>query len=748
MTATDKTEKKKTKQVAGAAAAASKAKAAKTTKATKATKAAKAQTPQESSPSSSDKDKSAQSKPKVFRFEGSISSDTFKVSKSFDLGGVNILNRKPLDTKAALDKIQRRRETHNRVERKRRDCINQLVDDLTKLLPPEHLEGATSKCHRVNVLRGAVAHIKHLSESNETLSKSIQAINGDNPLAIPLPMKQEYTANESRPRSSLSMDVDMSGNDDDDDDEDMDEDLSSTQGGNAKSRSISPSSVSSTAQSVSSSAVRNMVPPPVIITDAPSPSVEHDPLQNTSAPADAFSLDSRPRSNSFASSVGDQPSPKNAYPSSPNFPPSPISPSTGTFDSGENHADKNLGSGMDQQRLTPFMGHSPSPSPSLPPISSLANLQLQSPSGHMNESTGEDHSLPTARSGPSSTAISGRGHRGAGTLPPLTIPEPHHLHPSYHHGGAPSSSTGSNGSNNSNRNSLTLSPRSADHPPISPFMLSPLQPRSPPTATLSISPGSSPLPNWTYNGSSSPQMYPSHGSPFAHPYPPPYGYPYPGPMDPSYPPAYSQHYSHHAQQYQQQQQQPQLVQTKQKPQRDTKHHARHKSLQPESIFIQEEPWNVQRKRSTSSASGRAAKQTAAAALEKKKAADVAVEADIPLSPTGSVTSMSSLTTGQNPKKRMQVDSHGEDVGEDEETPKRTKQGTQERVEGTHQRDSGVLIAVVEKDDVKVNTQTSAVSKDVDRAVAKTDMATVAADEDAAHALAFLARAGTSTVPEC
>ncbi|KAI8601152.1 hypothetical protein EDD21DRAFT_297552, partial [Dissophora ornata] len=82
-----------------------------------------------------------------------------KTTKSFDLAGVNILNRKPLDTKTALDKLQRRRETHNRVERKRRDCINQLIDDLTKLLPPKHLEEATSKCHRVNVLRGAVNHI-------------------------------------------------------------------------------------------------------------------------------------------------------------------------------------------------------------------------------------------------------------------------------------------------------------------------------------------------------------------------------------------------------------------------------------------------------------------------------------------------------------------------------------------------------------------------------------------------------------
>ncbi|KAG0071664.1 hypothetical protein BGZ90_012171 [Linnemannia elongata] len=52
--------------------------------------------------------------------------EEFKTCKGYDVGGVNILNKKPLDSKTALDKITRRRETHNRVERRRRDCINQV----------------------------------------------------------------------------------------------------------------------------------------------------------------------------------------------------------------------------------------------------------------------------------------------------------------------------------------------------------------------------------------------------------------------------------------------------------------------------------------------------------------------------------------------------------------------------------------------------------------------------------------------
>ncbi|KAF9581426.1 hypothetical protein BGW38_001549, partial [Lunasporangiospora selenospora] len=53
------------------------------------------------------------------------SPEQFKTCKAYDVGGVNILNKKAVDSKTALDKIRRRRETHNRVERRRRDCINQ-----------------------------------------------------------------------------------------------------------------------------------------------------------------------------------------------------------------------------------------------------------------------------------------------------------------------------------------------------------------------------------------------------------------------------------------------------------------------------------------------------------------------------------------------------------------------------------------------------------------------------------------------
>ncbi|KAF9932694.1 hypothetical protein FBU30_007536 [Linnemannia zychae] len=584
---------------------------------------------------------SAPKTPKVFRFEGSISSESFKTSKSFDLAGVNILNRKPLDTKTALDKLQRRRETHNRVERKRRDCINQLIDDLTKLLPPKHLEETTSKCHRVNVLRGAVSHIKFLNESNEALAKSIRSIKGDD---FPLDLSTLSSKNESDPATSMDIDGDddnkaIKGEDDSDGEQTPDRATTAT------SRSGSPDSSVSTSNSPKTSPNR-MAPPPVIITDAPSPSAEKTQPLNV----DPFSAESRQRSNSFVSSVSDLGSPRSPFTNS-TFPPSPTSPSmfghSGQFPAGEECVDSKTWEQQQQQQLSPFLKHSPSPSPSLPPISSLSNMHIHSPAHHPTD--GSVDSQPQGVAGTNlSSSFSGRSHRGPVILPPLMIPEPHHLHPSYQQSSANSTSSGAKSSGTgSNRSSLTLSPNPSEQPPISPFMLSPLLPRSPSIGpTSSISPGNSPHPRWAYDGTPSPQPHPSLGSPFGPPpHSPGYGFNYPTHPD-------------HSQAAQAAAEAATAQQQKSK----TIHHERHKSLQPEPIFIQEEPWNTQRKRSTSSASGKASKGPG----NKKKAAVTPVEEDGP--------STIVYPSSPNPKKRAQIaPGHEAAAAGPEEASKRTKQ---------------------------------------------------------------------------
>ncbi|KAI1298776.1 hypothetical protein EDD11_006746 [Mortierella claussenii] len=112
------------------------------------------------------------------------SPEQFKTCKAYDVGGVNILNKKPVDSKTALDKIKRRRETHNRVERRRRDCINQLIDELTALLPKDD-DDSQSKCHRVNVLRTAVAHIQNLTQQNQNLNQQLEALQTGKPMPPP-----------------------------------------------------------------------------------------------------------------------------------------------------------------------------------------------------------------------------------------------------------------------------------------------------------------------------------------------------------------------------------------------------------------------------------------------------------------------------------------------------------------------------------------------------------------------------------
>ncbi|KAG0056614.1 hypothetical protein BGZ89_002071 [Linnemannia elongata] len=627
--------------------------ATKTTKAKPGPKSTTASTPSAAAAGGdTSKAKSTPKTPKVFRFEGSISSESFKTSKSFDLAGVNILNRKPLDTKTALDKLQRRRETHNRVERKRRDCINQLIDDLTKLLPPKHLEETTSKCHRVNVLRGAVSHIKFLNESNEALTKSIRSIKGDD-FSLDLPQESSKGGDADR---GMSMDVD--GEDDDDaikGEGDSDDDRMPGQATATMSRSGSPSSsITSTPSSPKVSPTRRMAPPPVIITDAPSPSAD----KAQSMTVDPFSAESRQRANSFASSIGDMSSPRSPFPSSPVFPPSPTSPAmfglSGQFPAGEDRVD---GQAWDQQQqqqkqqqLSPYLKHSPSPSPSLPPISSLSNLHIHSPINRPNEGPADAQDPRDSNPNPSSS-FSGRGHRGPVVLPPLMIPEPHHLHPSYQQGSATSSSSGArSGGTGSNRGSLTLSPNPSEQPPISPFMLSPLLPRSPSIGpTSSISPGNSPHPRWAHDGTPSPQPYPPHGSPFGYPpHSPGYGFVYPGHPDPNQQAAAAAASASTTAATQQQK-------TK------AAHHERHKSLQPEPIFIQEEPWNTQRKRSTSSASGKAGKSGGS---NKKKAVPVEEDGSSPIV----------YPTSPNPKKRTQITTGHETaaVGA-EEASKRSKQ---------------------------------------------------------------------------
>ncbi|KAG0275300.1 hypothetical protein BGZ95_008941 [Linnemannia exigua] len=726
---------------------------------------------------------------KTFRFEGSISSETFKTTKSFDLAGVNILNRKPLDARTALDKLQRRRETHNRVERKRRDCINQLIDDLTKLLPPKHLEEASSKCHRVNVLRGAVAHIKFLSDSNNGLTKTLDAAKNEG-FKIPeisdvVPAEATAAAsadnastdNSTVDQQAMSMDVDMEDDAQEDsvkqevtdDDEVQMKDASD----NNTPRTTSPGAASPSSASPRLTPSKILGQPQLIITNAPSPKTEHSsregfvppPISISSAPVDPYSLESHPPN---GSSIGESITPVNpAFPNSPKSNPTTASSSPsarqGSFQAKDNSKQ------LLQQQLSPFLQTiSLSTSPSLPPISSLANLKIQSPSARIEgHSSGERHfeerpSSPTLRSTAAPPANSNKGNggthqRNGPTLPPLKIPAPQHLHPSYKQGGGAPSTLDSRASN---RSAPTLSPHQhatsphhhqrgsegGDHqhpqqPPVSPFMLSPLMSRSPSMGPLSASSaGTAPYPHWGHEGPDGAPPPPPHQGQYLPPHGYPHGYPYPYPYHPSYgyhhpPPPHHHPHPHHHHHAPPSPHSPQHRPT-------SPHHpaavvTASRPAPPEPIFIQEEPWNVQRKRSTSNtASGKSQsgkQQNGIAAAKRAKEGSVIREQSatpVPVSPTSSVASSApSYPSPNSHRKRPSSSSHnpsqdhhrknsqGESVKGDGTVVKRVRQhedssSTSPRLESNQngqehrqgasdqqqQRDSGIVVVVVKADD--------------------------------------------------
>ncbi|PHZ13738.1 uncharacterized protein RHIMIDRAFT_236792 [Rhizopus microsporus ATCC 52813] len=88
------------------------------------------------------------------------------------LHGVNILNKVSVDSDTAMSRIRQRRETHNRVERRRRDNLNTLVNELSTLVP-RSAENGGPKCHRAKVLRYAIDYIRAMQEENNQLRQQL-----------------------------------------------------------------------------------------------------------------------------------------------------------------------------------------------------------------------------------------------------------------------------------------------------------------------------------------------------------------------------------------------------------------------------------------------------------------------------------------------------------------------------------------------------------------------------------------------
>jgi hypothetical protein len=66
--------------------------------------------------------------------------------------------RNNLDSKTAIERIQRRRENHNHVERRRRDNINNTIFELSSVVPNAIQPG--QKPNKGNILKLSLDYIK------------------------------------------------------------------------------------------------------------------------------------------------------------------------------------------------------------------------------------------------------------------------------------------------------------------------------------------------------------------------------------------------------------------------------------------------------------------------------------------------------------------------------------------------------------------------------------------------------------
>ncbi|CAO3644388.1 unnamed protein product [Cunninghamella echinulata] len=119
-------------------------------------------------------------------------SDQEKNQSKLIMNGINILNKTSIDSDTLMHRIKQRRETHNRVERRRRDKLNNLVNELAQTLPSLNENGG-EKCHRAKILRQAIDYIRFIQQENNSLK-----------LRLDIPLTSNTSIISPQPPSSSS----------------------------------------------------------------------------------------------------------------------------------------------------------------------------------------------------------------------------------------------------------------------------------------------------------------------------------------------------------------------------------------------------------------------------------------------------------------------------------------------------------------------------------------------------------------
>ncbi|KAJ2491783.1 hypothetical protein IWW37_001982 [Coemansia sp. RSA 2050] len=179
--------------------------------------------------SSSDVDSEVQSNKPLFLnftaelapFGASNKKQKTKKSNVYKVSGVNILNRNSVDSKTVLERLQRRRENHNFVERRRRDNINHTITTLSSLIPYCAEEGA--KLNKGSILHMAVEYIRDMQDINSALSEENIRLGGSGSMELP---SHRPNRRDSSVISELNTAVHSEEEDDEEDGEEHDDDES------------------------------------------------------------------------------------------------------------------------------------------------------------------------------------------------------------------------------------------------------------------------------------------------------------------------------------------------------------------------------------------------------------------------------------------------------------------------------------------------------------------------------------------
>ncbi|SAM03053.1 hypothetical protein [Absidia glauca] len=98
-----------------------------------------------------------------------------KRQAAYRVNGVNILNRNNLDSKTVIERIQKRRENHNHVERRRRDNINSTILELSQIVP--NALQPNQKPNKGNILKLTLDYVKKLQADNISLKNRYNSTN-------------------------------------------------------------------------------------------------------------------------------------------------------------------------------------------------------------------------------------------------------------------------------------------------------------------------------------------------------------------------------------------------------------------------------------------------------------------------------------------------------------------------------------------------------------------------------------------